>query len=108
VDACVICLYARLGNAFDRGGMADSAIAMYEAYVATPNGSHVRQDRFRLAQIFERLGELYQKRGDRQRAIDFDRRFVDLWKDADPELEPRVSEARRRIALLEAHSTGHN
>jgi DNA-binding SARP family transcriptional activator len=111
VNDCVICLYARLGDAFDRGEMADSAIAMYEAYVATPNASHVvhqRQDRFQLARIFERLGELHQKRGDRQRAIDFYQRFVDLWKDADPELQPRVREARRRLALLEAPPAGRN
>ena len=71
--------------------------------MASPNASHVvqrRQDRFQLARIFERLGELHQKCGERQRAIEYYQRFVDLWKDADPELQPTVRDVRARIERL--------
>ncbi len=47
-----------------------------------------------------RMAELYEARGDRARAIDFYGRFTELWREADPQLQPRVAEAKRRIAEL--------
>ena len=41
-------------------------------------------------------------KGDRAKAIDALVKFTDLWKNADPELQPFVAEARRRIARLSA------
>ena len=40
-----------------------------------------------------RLGELYENAGDTKRATEYYGRFVDLWKNADAELQPRVAEA---------------
>jgi hypothetical protein len=39
------------------------------------------------------------------KALDYYGRFVDLWRDADPELQPQVEEIRQRIARL-AQETG--
>ena len=47
----------------------------------------------RRAQIYERLG-------DEDQALEHYARFVELWKDADPELQPQVEDVRRRIAAL--------
>jgi len=47
-----------------------------------------------------RLGELYENAGDAKRATEYYGRFVDLWKNADAELQPRVAEARKRIDHL--------
>ena len=41
-----------------------------------------------------RLGEIYEARGDRARAAERYGQFVELWKGADPELQPRVTEAQ--------------
>jgi hypothetical protein len=57
-------------------------------------------DAFSLAPSYKRLGELYEARGDRKRAADYYGKFVDLWKDADPELQPAVTEIRQRLARL--------
>ena len=38
----------------------------------------------------------------RDRALEYYGKFVDLWKDADPELQPRVADVRKRIAELTA------
>ena len=35
-----------------------------------------------------------------EKAADHYRKFIDLWKNADAELQPRVVEARRRLAKL--------
>jgi hypothetical protein len=49
-----------------------------------------------------RLGELCEQRGDRARSIEYYSRFVTLWRDAGPALQPRVAEAKRRLASLAA------
>jgi tRNA A-37 threonylcarbamoyl transferase component Bud32 len=102
VDDCTICLSASLGRAYDQANMRDSAIASYERYIATPFSWRLapEMDPSLLAGMHERLGELYEAKGDRVRAAPHYARFVALWKDADPELQPRVVEARRRLARL--------
>ena len=55
---------------------------------------------------YVRVGELYEQRGDRERAIDYYQRFVDLWLNADPELQPQVEEMRGRIARLAGEPRG--
>jgi hypothetical protein len=43
---------------------------------------------------------MYDARGDTAKAIEHYRDFIDLWKDADPVLQPRVKAARDRLRLL--------
>lgn len=38
--------------------------------------------------------------GDRAKAVEFYGRFVDLWKNADPEFQPLVSDIRKHMAEL--------
>jgi hypothetical protein len=52
------------------------------------------------AGIHKRLGELYDARKEREKAIAHYSKFVELWKDADPELQPKVAEVKRRLAEL--------
>jgi DNA-binding SARP family transcriptional activator/TolB-like protein len=47
-----------------------------------------------------RLAEIAEQKGDTARAARHYGRFIELWKDADPELRPEVDEARRRLARL--------
>ncbi|MGH7613432.1 MAG: hypothetical protein ACREMW_05215, partial [Gemmatimonadales bacterium] len=49
----------------------------------------------------ELRGQIAERRGDTAAAIRADRNFVELWKDADPELQPRVVAARAALARLE-------
>jgi hypothetical protein len=48
-----------------------------------------------------RMGEIHERRGDKQRAVESFRTFVTLWRNADPELQPFVRQARDKIAHLE-------
>jgi eukaryotic-like serine/threonine-protein kinase len=50
----------------------------------------------------DEVGRLSEELGDREIAVDAYRRFVELWADADPELQPRVTRARERLAALGA------
>jgi len=87
-----------LARAFDRAGMADSAIARYEA--ALVNSSEIidlpRQPR-EIPTTYLRLAELYDARGDLEQAAGYYGRFVDLWNEADPEFQPKVERARARL-----------
>ncbi len=47
-----------------------------------------------------RLAQLYEGRGDTDEAIEYYNRFVELWQDADPVLQPIVEDVRGRIAGL--------
>ena len=53
-----------------------------------------------VAGAHKRLGELYEAKGDRRRAVSHYLKFVELWKNADPELQPKVGEVQRRLARL--------
>jgi tetratricopeptide (TPR) repeat protein len=102
---CASCLPAYLARAFDLAEMPDSAIAMYERYLAAPRlywfFPRSRQlDPGFLAGAHKRLGELYEAKGDRQQAISHYLAFVELWKDADPALAPKVAAVRQRLARL--------
>jgi hypothetical protein len=75
---------------------------MFERYLSTPFAfkADVEMDPMRVPAIRERLGQLYETLGDTAKAIDNDRAFIELWKNADPELQPRVADAKRRLARL--------
>src|SRR4029077_1610353 len=95
---CGVCGLPQLAEVYDRQGQADSARALYERYVETPGLLRWRIDPAELAASYKRLGELYEARNDRKRAAGYYGKFVDLWKDADAELQPGVREVRARLA----------
>jgi tetratricopeptide (TPR) repeat protein len=95
VHRCAICRDVGVGRAFDQAGMPDSAIATFEHYLVRFN----MDSRYTPA-ILHRLGELHEAKGNRTKAIEYYARFVELWRNADPELQPRVAEVRRRMQTL--------
>src|SRR5205814_4223274 len=50
-------------------------------------------------------GELYEERGQGDKARDYYGRFVDLWKNADPERQPMVRDVKQRLVKLTAEGT---
>jgi hypothetical protein len=46
------------------------------------------------------MAEIYERQGNRQKAAEHFTRFVELWKDCDPEFRPLVEDARRRASPL--------
>ncbi len=98
---CGVCGVFEIAAIHDRLGRADSALAGYELLVRQPTLESVfRLERYTLARAYKRLGELDEARGDRRKAADSYGRFVDLWQNADPELQPAVREVRTRLSQL--------
>jgi hypothetical protein len=73
---------------------------LYDRAISTPGLDQIMLNAIRLAPALKRSGELYEAKGDRAKAADCYRRFVELWKDADPELQSGVREVRARLARL--------
>jgi len=100
-ETCAYCAEAAMGLAFERAGMADSALARYQHWADV--GENIWEAgvyNHWPPIVYLRLGELYEAKGEKVKAVDFYGRFTNLWREADPELQPRVKEARRRIAAL--------
>jgi eukaryotic-like serine/threonine-protein kinase len=97
---CEFCLPAMLGRAYDRANIPDSAIANLERYLAIPSSGRPNMDEWMLAPAHKRLGELYEAKGDAAKAASHYAAFVELWKRADPDLQPKVAEVRARLERL--------
>jgi tRNA A-37 threonylcarbamoyl transferase component Bud32/tetratricopeptide (TPR) repeat protein/TolB-like protein len=94
--------FARLGFAYDLAHDPDSAITAFRTYLNTPSWHRYQgpNDPLYLAAVYKRLGELYVAKGDARDAATYFTKFIDLWKNADPELQPKVAEVRQRLARL--------
>jgi len=105
-QVCPTCGIAAMAQSYDALGRMDSAIAVYERYLATPDISRLTDDAERLARTYRRLGDLYALRGDRNKAREYYTRFVELWKDSDSDLQAQVAEVRRRLVKLGPAASG--
>ncbi len=94
-------MYARvlLGQAYDQAGRTDSAVAYFEQFAALKDPDMDLSAQW-LPGTYKRLGELYEAKGNSAKALENYRKFVELWKNAEPELQPQVKLVRERMAKL--------
>jgi eukaryotic-like serine/threonine-protein kinase len=99
--ACQWCEEPLAGRIFERMGEPDSAIAAYERFLSTTQKDRFWVDDMDLGPMLRSLGQLYEQRGDSETARRHYARLVELWENADPELEPVVADVRGRLARLQ-------
>ena len=80
-----------------RQGKPDLAIATYERYLETPWQARVETDDVDLGFAMKRLGELYQQQNERAKAAAQYSALLKLWRGADSELEPLLTDVKRRL-----------
>lgn len=99
IDAgyCPLCRHAALARGFERAGMPDSARTRYRAFADEHAGGRIFADRNLLGHALERAARLSDEAGDPDTAAEYYARFVELWSDADEELQPRVRAAQARL-----------
>jgi len=86
-----------LARAFDRAGEADSAIARYEQALEYGDLREGHRQSREYPITLSRIAERYEEKGDLEQAAGYYGRFIQLWADADPDLQPRVEAARARL-----------
>ena len=94
---CTLCGIAELARALDAQGNSAAAIEAWERYLATPWFFRYELDAFELAPALMRLIELYESRGDTERAQATRTRLLALWRRADAELQPILADVRTRV-----------
>ena len=102
-NRCAVCYSPEMARAYDLAGKPDSAIAALETYLNTQTDiiDRLIEDGVSLAGAHKRLAELYDAKGNRDKAMSHYSRFIDLWKNADPDLQPHVQKARERLTQLQ-------
>lgn len=91
-------------RAFDALSQPDSALSHYiqstliEKDGGFPSGAGIL---FPLAPVYRRIGELAETSADTAMAVQYYRAFLDLWAEADPELQPQVDAVRLRLGALQ-------
>jgi tetratricopeptide (TPR) repeat protein len=98
--SCHICVLDDIAWAWNAAGNADSAIFYFEKYLDTPFYGRQGLDALYKGRMLERLGELYESKGDVPNAARRYREFIALWERADPKLQGKVSDARYRLSRL--------
>jgi eukaryotic-like serine/threonine-protein kinase len=91
----------QMGRAHEAAGRPDSAIGYYEKFLAMPDPFPVLDARWR-PHVHQWLGAIYEGKGESRKAMEQYAKFVELWADADPELQPQVQEMRGRLQRLRA------
>ena len=86
--------------------MPDSAIAYWERYLAKTSQTRINTDISNLPPVLLRLGQLYEAKGDFGKAASKYSEFIMLWQHADPDLQPKVQDAKRRLLAIQARKPG--
>ncbi len=92
---------ATLGLAYVRTGQRDSAVVVFERYLASNSLARINGNGQRFEAVaFERLGSLYEEKGDKAKALERYETLLALWKNADPALQPVIRDLRARVERL--------
>ena len=101
-DNCVHCDLVAFARAYDGAGPTDTAAVAWARLAEDPWRNKVDWDQFWLGPALERAAQLYDGLGDPSNAAKYYARFVEVWAEADQELQPRVRAAQARLEELVA------
>jgi len=84
-----------------RRGQADSAIVLFERALSMSSafGGQIYEPGW-YTQALVMLGDLYDARGDRAKAAEYYRRYIEVFKDPDPQIAKQVAAVREKLARV--------
>ena len=88
-----------LASAYYQKGEIERARKEYEKIIFLTNGRLFYGDIY--AKSYYMLGKIYQQKGWEGKAIEHYERFLNLWKDADPDI-PELIDARKQLKALQS------
>ncbi len=100
VGTCTICPKLGIAQSHLQAGRPDSALAWYESYLETRQPNRMYWDQVGLPWSLKEAARLADELGDLEKAALYYAQFVDLWADADAELQPQVEAARARLEQI--------
>ena len=77
----------------------DKAVAEHQKIILLTTGRLSYGDMY--ACSFYGLGKIHEQKGWKGKAIESYKKFIDLWKECDPQFQPVVEDARQRVKELE-------
>jgi serine/threonine protein kinase/Tfp pilus assembly protein PilF/TolA-binding protein len=86
-----------LAFAYYKSGNLERALEEYIKITQLTSGRTEHEDKY--VKSFYMQGKIFEQQGDSSKAIENYKKFLDLWKDADPGI-PEVADARNRLAAL--------
>jgi len=98
---CATCADPWIGRAYVQAGKLDSAEVYLREFVDTPS-AELWYDDAHLAYSLRTLGQIYERRGDREAARTMWARLAKLYRDADPQFRPVHDEAEAALARMSA------
>ncbi|MGV3709548.1 MAG: BTAD domain-containing putative transcriptional regulator [Gemmatimonas sp.] len=98
VHDCAMCPLPSLAYARATAGDTAGAIRAAEEYLEAPYIHRFEPDAVELPELLLRLAGWHDRRGEAARARTARQRLLDLWVDAEPNLNGQIADLRRRIA----------
>ena len=90
--------YQALASAYYESGDLDSSREAYEKILSLTGGRITLGDIY--ARSYYMLGKIYQEMGWKGKAIEHYSRFIEFWKDCDPQFQHMVEDAGEQVKLL--------
>jgi eukaryotic-like serine/threonine-protein kinase len=97
---CNACLEPWIARTWEAQSAPDSALAHYQRYLDEPDALSWVWDGYLRPWVLQRAGDLAAQLGRRQLAVQRYTQFLDLWKNADPDLQPAVRDVRAKLSRL--------
>ena len=94
---CTICVLPSLARTYDAAGKPDHALTTYREYMTTPWLWRYENDAIEIGHVLRRMGELYQRAGQRDSAQRVWNDLATLWRNADG---PAALEVKEILKLL--------
>jgi len=97
--------YPHRGHPHDLLGNVDSALALYQGYLGRVSNLDMRLswlDPAHLSETYEALGRNFELRGQADSSAKYYQALLDMWKNAEPSLEPKKAAIRQALARVTA------